>query len=291
MRGRKRVPRMSLACHTCGETVIRPACQLPASGRVFCSLSCVAKASRPTRQTREPSTCGQCGGAFRQQRTANMRRFCSDTCRRKYNRDAQFERNPLAFFRENIRRIMGGWTRRCRFCGVTFTGKANALYCSGPCRSNASYYRTGQPKLFGALVVKECPECGANFLPPFGRGQSRSVKYCGPQCRRRVGHRRRTRCPMSRALHRQRRDAQKRLYGGKVNAVNAKVVFQRDGGRCQICGATLSWGLRGSYKAAAPEVDHIIPLSGGGEHSYRNVQLACRRCNLLKGAQMMERTA
>ncbi|MBU1087985.1 MAG: HNH endonuclease [Candidatus Omnitrophica bacterium] len=30
-------------------------------------------------------------------------------------------------------------------------------------------------------------------------------------------------------------------------------------------------------------VDHIIPLSKDGEHSYKNTQLACFKCNCLKG--------
>ncbi|MCK4518139.1 HNH endonuclease [Candidatus Babeliales bacterium] len=33
----------------------------------------------------------------------------------------------------------------------------------------------------------------------------------------------------------------------------------------------------------AVTIDHVIPLSCGGEHSYRNTQLACFRCNSIKG--------
>lgn len=49
-------------------------------------------------------------------------------------------------------------------------------------------------------------------------------------------------------------------------------VWQRDQGRCVQCHAT-------SYL----EFDHIIPLSKGGATSVNNLQLLCRRCNLLKG--------
>jgi HNH endonuclease len=48
-------------------------------------------------------------------------------------------------------------------------------------------------------------------------------------------------------------------------------VWQRDHGRCVQCQAT-------DYL----EFDHIIPRSKGGADSVGNVQLLCRRCNLVK---------
>lgn len=48
-------------------------------------------------------------------------------------------------------------------------------------------------------------------------------------------------------------------------------VWQRDQGRCVQCGAN-------DYL----EYDHIIPYSKGGASTVNNVQLLCRRCNLVK---------
>ena len=48
-------------------------------------------------------------------------------------------------------------------------------------------------------------------------------------------------------------------------------VWDRDGGRCARCSA-----------AEYLEFDHIIPHSRGGANSANNVQLLCRKCNLLK---------
>lgn len=39
---------------------------------------------------------------------------------------------------------------------------------------------------------------------------------------------------------------------------------------------------------AAPELDHVMPLSKGGTHSMDNVQLLCRKCNQRKGSRMPE---
>ena len=49
-----------------------------------------------------------------------------------------------------------------------------------------------------------------------------------------------------------------------------KAVFARDGGRCVYCGA------------AATSLDHVVPRSRGGEHSWDNVVSACGRCNHVK---------
>ncbi|HVE92394.1 MAG TPA: HNH endonuclease [Actinomycetota bacterium] len=50
-------------------------------------------------------------------------------------------------------------------------------------------------------------------------------------------------------------------------APNRKAVFLRDGHTCQYCGHP------------AENVDHVIPRSRGGPHSWDNVVAACRRCN------------
>lgn len=60
-----------------------------------------------------------------------------------------------------------------------------------------------------------------------------------------------------------------------VEPVSRVAVFTRDGGRCHVCG-----------KKANPKkwhLDHLIPLSLGGEHSYKNVAVSCPTCNLQRG--------
>src|SRR3954463_2630284 len=49
-----------------------------------------------------------------------------------------------------------------------------------------------------------------------------------------------------------------------------KAVFARDGGRC------VYWG------AAARSLDHVVPRSRGGSHTWDNVVSACGRCNHVK---------
>ena len=50
-------------------------------------------------------------------------------------------------------------------------------------------------------------------------------------------------------------------------------LFHRDGHRCQYCGSN----------SERLSIDHVIPRSRGGNHSWDNVTTACLRCNVHKG--------
>jgi 5-methylcytosine-specific restriction endonuclease McrA len=63
-------------------------------------------------------------------------------------------------------------------------------------------------------------------------------------------------------------------YQARV-ALNRRAVFARDGHRCQYCGA------------AAENIDHVMPRSKGGPHSWDNVVAACRRCNTRKEDRLL----
>ena len=54
---------------------------------------------------------------------------------------------------------------------------------------------------------------------------------------------------------------------------------------CQICGRHIDFDCD-SNSDYYPSIDHIIPISKGGEHQWDNVQLACRVCNTLKGTKL-----
>lgn len=66
-------------------------------------------------------------------------------------------------------------------------------------------------------------------------------------------------------------------YRARV-ALNRRSVFARDDHRCQYCGAT------------AENIDHVIPRSRGGAHSWDNVVAACRPCNARKEDRLLHET-
>jgi len=53
-------------------------------------------------------------------------------------------------------------------------------------------------------------------------------------------------------------------------ALSRRAVFIRDQYRCQYCGGF------------ADSIDHVMPRSRGGRHTWDNVAAACRPCNLRK---------
>lgn len=58
-------------------------------------------------------------------------------------------------------------------------------------------------------------------------------------------------------------------------------VFERDRWTCHICGKKISRNLKFPDVMSAT-VDHVIPLSRGGEHSMQNVRAAHMGCNCSK---------
>jgi 5-methylcytosine-specific restriction endonuclease McrA len=60
--------------------------------------------------------------------------------------------------------------------------------------------------------------------------------------------------------------------------LNRRGVFARDGHSCQYCGVT------------AESIDHVVPRSKGGEHTWENVVAACRPCNVRKRDRLLHET-
>ena len=55
--------------------------------------------------------------------------------------------------------------------------------------------------------------------------------------------------------------------------LNRRAVFLRDDHACQYCGSP------------AENLDHVVPKSQGGVHTWENVVASCRRCNSKKGGR------
>ena len=58
-----------------------------------------------------------------------------------------------------------------------------------------------------------------------------------------------------------------------------QAVFERDNYTCQYCGR--------SYDEADLEIEHIIPISKGGNNDIRNLATACGACNRAKGTRIL----
>lgn len=74
------------------------------------------------------------------------------------------------------------------------------------------------------------------------------------------------------------------IYYHKVpknsHAISRKGVFLRDRLTCQYCGV--------KFQVGDLTLDHVIPRSRGGEHSWRNLVSSCFKCNNVKGNRTPE---
>lgn len=208
-------------------------------------------------------TCEYCGKeAHRKLSGTNKKkgivnRFCSMECRKKSAaaiRPAPFSPCCASY---------------CKKCGGPFVSRRKSLYCSDACQAEAN-------RISVAPESKECRCCGSEYRPEFTGG--RPSEYCGDTCRNLVA-------AAIRRVSGAKRDAV--LRAATVENVDPFKVFDRDRWRCQLCGVKTPKSKRGTYGDDAPELDHIIPLAKGGEHSYRNTQCACRKCNGLKSDSIM----
>jgi len=85
-----------------------------------------------------------------------------------------------------------------------------------------------------------------------------------------------------------------RYYSPKRRAVYAQgdeinhlVLFEMHGWRCWVCKGTINRHLRFPNFMAAT-VEHIIPISKGGTHTWDNVAPAHAKCNFEKGDSLAD---
>ena len=121
---------------------------------------------------------------------------------------------------------------------------------------------------FNQITFSFCKNCG---MPTWGK------KYCSKACTRTYNDRRKK----DRRLRKIR--TVKQIY------IDIKDLYVRDEGICHICGKVCDfedYTIRddGTFVAGNnyPSIDHVIPLSKGGSHSWGNVKLAHRVCNSRK---------
>ena len=219
---------------------------------------------KPHQRIKAQHDCQHCGKSFRPF-SSTKAKYCSHDCAFEQQRiDRRAARELRAACRPGP--YCAVYLCKCSLCSTQFFGKAKAKHiCSVECKNRLSSAKARQRnELLRIVVPKQCKECGTVFSAGYGDKRS---SYCSDLCNRRVV--RRIRKPQERA----------RLRSATVERVDPFKVFDRDGWRCQICHKPTPQRLRGTIKHNAPELDHIVPLARGGEHSYRNTQCACRKCN------------
>lgn len=199
--------------------------------------------------------CELCG----KPRAKNAGRFCSREC------------SGIAYSLTN--RIEAN----CATCGQLFVkNKDRFRYCSRKC----SHIGQAQPRIWNWRCLLEwrgCLECGGQFC----MDARRKKRFCTPTCGSRWNGREQYRRNPERfvaAAHKRRAI----LLEASVEIVEPGRVFERDKWTCHICKGKVRRSARRKRDPEMASLDHLVPLSLGGEHSYANVACSHLRCNLKK---------
>lgn len=116
--------------------------------------------------------------------------------------------------------------------------------------------------------TRTCPVCGKEFTATGNR------ITCSNRCGRKYANRK----------------GDKRIDQSIIDDrdITLESLFKRDKGICHICGKPCDYEdytVDGDVFIAGnwyPSIDHVVPVSKGGRHSWENVKLAHRLCNSVK---------
>jgi len=116
-------------------------------------------------------------------------------------------------------------------------------------------------------IIRRCPGCK--------QPKQFSGTYCSNDCYRQSDQ--------GKLITRRGRHLRRaRMRNAYIEQVDPSVVAKRDKYKCHICRKRVNMQLEYNDKYSAT-MDHLIPLSLGGDHTYANMRLAHRTCNSSKG--------
>lgn len=219
-------------------------------------------------------TCGTCGGALtKKPGRGRWPRYCSQKCRNA----ASWARAPRL---------------PCVECGSPTGWRAteSRAPASPRCRrcmpGSAKLRAAGSAKLRAAA----CAWCGTDFTS-VRRSDGRWTLYCSKSCARKAeyaagkspliaSNRSRMRNPLLTSEQRKKqnwelsnRRRRARLRGVEREPYTTQEIAERDGFRCWLCGRKVDMALTYPHPRSA-SIDHVVPLSKGGDDTRANVRLA-----------------
>lgn len=262
-------PVVSLRCVVCNATFLTKRAE-----QRYCSIRCMAQSRRsPIPYSRrhkrgkpKPAECQWCGQTFQPKNYPNVT-YCTVRCAR-LDRASRYWIDKTCPTR---------W-HDCAVCGQPFYSRRPRLTCSAECakrRSSGLYVHRPHPS-----ITATCSECGKPFT-------YRRYNLLRTVCTRRCKVRRYARLnPMAWQDGRSRRRHARRARekGAAVERFSHRLIYQRDGWRCGICGLAVDAGLSYPHPLSA-SLDHVVPLALGGQHMQGNVRLAHLICNSVRGTK------
>ena len=273
--------------------------------KLYCSHECGVRYRDRKRANKEKKSikreCRNCKAEFIPNYKGTKTFDCSEKCfkeqRKKQNRERYRKENGLSdkYDYEGV--------KKCKVCNADISHmKVNAMYCSNSCKQMAGDRRKGhKPKEEYLKIVGEqrkqrlarleiekarkklrdekeltrpCVECGTPFYNPHPL-----TLTCSPLCSKRRKNR-----------IKQLRNS-KRLNEHNIvdKDITVQKLFNKYDGICYLCGKECDFNdkviTEEGYTIVGktyPSIEHVIPISKGGMHSWDNVKLAHHYCNALK---------
>ena len=259
-----RPARESRDCPSCGASF-----QQARRGQKYCSTRC--RNRNQIKQSADPVKCVGCGVLFQPRRRGHeANRYCSRECSFK-DKASPWSRHSTIHW----------WFYTCGICGDRYwrTRKQSRHVCSDVnCRraANAKIGRDRYKPVEGEMAGR-CLECGTEFARRRGRGCGAKVYFCSARCSIRSNKRE----------VRARRRSKTAIWAEHSQVIRFRDVWDRDGGRCYICGKLCFRQFTGT-NPLTPTLDHKIPLALGGTHTMENAGVAHFICNTFKGILLDE---
>lgn len=180
----------------------------------------------------------------------------------------------------------------CPICGKA-TGRP--VYCSDACErisERARAYEKIRPQREAAKAERERKrrEGKEARIAEQERKKAERVHAC-PVCGHMTDRRKYCSDVCANRMHNKAKDHKRRnkIAAAMVDKdITLEAVWRNGLGVCYICGCITDWNDRREENGTIicgdryPSIDHIVPLARGGEHSWNNCALACRRCNYEK---------
>lgn len=255
-------------CEWCGE-------ELPPKRRRFCNKKCNSAWRSANYRIEKTYICKGCGIEFNP-KARNRTDFHSRECAFAYRNRLKAERS------ERLESEVAADLRPCEICGEPCSRKGAHICSDDACKKERERRRSREYGVASKTASpRKCKECGTIFTPEYG---DKRKDYCSHKCGRKAGKRKGKK--HTGTLNNVTRKRLRTMYGDSWRSmyepINKRRVFERDRWRCQLCGCKVKRTTEWDPRQAT--IDHIIPLSLGGEHKYTNVQTACMECNSKKGA-------
>jgi hypothetical protein len=194
------------------------------------------------------------------------RAYCGKTCRRlaSYARFIKSDAYKAQLANQKASYVPVAYEVTCGHCANTFTAKIKTKrFCSASCQVRGNMRRCSQPGCDKPHRAKGL--CGPHYCDAFLPDRTKRWP-AKPENRRR-------------ALQNQNARRRVRLAAVKVESVDRNKVGERDQWRCGICRKTVD--IQFAWPdPMSPSLDHIVPLSQGGDHTYANARISHLRCNV-----------